>query len=259
MQPSEPTWKDVVIEALDKLGGEAHLRDINAAVEGHPKTATNPTWRDTIRRVVRQYTVFESVPPERSGVYRLVDIVPPPLGPQGLDARDDDTNHDVAQGMLATLGRLYGYETFVPASDQTARTFQGRRLGEVVSIRDCSAVFPSRNLPRVRQIDVLWFDEDDDGLYPVYAFEVEHTTNVRDGMDRLLKIPARFPARLFVVGPGEKAEARFEQLLGQVPLSRYRHRFIFRSYPQLEHLYSAATEHSSRRDAFGIVERFARE
>ena len=85
MQPTELTWKDIVVEALRSLGGEAHLRDINAAVEDHPKTATNPTWRDTIRRVVRQYTVFQPVPPERSGVYRLVDIVPPPLGPQGLD------------------------------------------------------------------------------------------------------------------------------------------------------------------------------
>lgn len=46
------TWKDIVKDALLKLGGQGHLSEINKVVEGHPKTKTNPTWRDTIRRVV---------------------------------------------------------------------------------------------------------------------------------------------------------------------------------------------------------------
>ena len=258
MQLAELTWKDVVAEALRDLGGEAHLRDISERVATHPKTATNPTWRDTIRRVVREYRVFEPVPPARSGVYRLVETVAPAPQAQTIDGADEEINHSIAQGMLVSLGRLYGYETFVPASDQTMRSFQGEKLGQLVSVRDCASVFPSRNLPRIKQIDVLWFDEDDDGLFPVYAFEVEHTTRVRDGMDRMLKIPARFPARLFVVGPGPREEELFERLLGQAPLSLYRHKFAFRHYSQLEGLYNLATKHDAKRDEFGLVERSAR-
>ena len=258
MQPSELTWKDVVAEALRDLGGEARLRDINERVASHPKTDTNPTWRDTIRRVVRQYAMFEPVPPARSGVYRLVEIPAPVPQAQTIDGADEEVNHSIAQGMLVSLGRLYGYETFVPASDQTMRSFQGEKLGQLVSVRDCAPVFPSRNLPRIRQIDVLWFDEDDDGLFPVYAFEVEHTTRVRDGMDRLLKIPARFPARLFVVGPSDREEQLFERLLGQAPLSQYRRKFVFRRYQQLEKLYNLATQHGAERDEFGLLERAAR-
>lgn len=65
------TWKDVVQQALRRLGGEASLAVINAEVAGHPKCATNPTWRDTIRRVVRQYKIFEPLDPsKRTGIYR---------------------------------------------------------------------------------------------------------------------------------------------------------------------------------------------
>ena len=258
MQPTEITWKDVVAEALRDLGGQAHLRDISERVATHPKTATNPTWRDTVRRVVREYRLFEPVPPARSGVYRLVETATPAPQAQTIDSADEEVNHSIAQGMLVSLGRLYGYETFVPAFDQTARSFQGEKLGQLVSVRDCASVFPSRNLPRIRQIDVLWFDEDDDGLFPVYAFEVEHTTRVRDGMDRMLKIPARFPARLFVVGPSDREEQLFERLLGQAPLSQYRRRFAFRRYHQLERLYNLATRHGAERDEFGVLERAAR-
>ena len=58
MAADKLTWKDVVAEALGELGGEAHLSDINAKIEGHPKTKTNPTWQDTIRRVVREYKIL---------------------------------------------------------------------------------------------------------------------------------------------------------------------------------------------------------
>jgi len=71
--PSETTWKEVVRDALQELGGQGHLNDINRLVKNHPKTKTNPTWKDTIRRVVRQYTIFEPILPARSGLYRLVE------------------------------------------------------------------------------------------------------------------------------------------------------------------------------------------
>lgn len=258
MEAAELTWKEVVAQALRDLGGQAHLREINERVEGHPKTATNPTWKDTIRRVVRQYRIFEPVPPERSGIYRLVDLEPPTPQAQGIDSRDEEVNHGIAQGMLVSLGRLYGYDTFVPLRDQTTRFFQGQRLGDLVSIRDCTEVFQSRNIQKIREIDVLWFAGDDDGLFPVYAFEVEHTTRLHDGMDRLLKIPERFPTQFFVVAPGDREEQLFQRLLDQAPLRRYRHRFLFRRYSQLEYLYNAAASHSRLRDDFGVVEKFRR-
>ncbi|NLO74285.1 MAG: hypothetical protein GX100_09300 [candidate division WS1 bacterium] len=202
--------------------------------------------------------MFEPVPPARSGVYRLVETEIPAPQVQSMDGADEEVDHSIAQGMLVSLGRIYGYETFVPRFDQTTRHFQDEPLSNLVSVRDCASAFPSRNLSKIRQIDVLWFDEDEEGLFPVYAFEVEHTTRVRDGMDRLLKIPARYPAQLFVIGPGDREEQLFRQLLEQAPLRQFRHKFVFRRYDELERLYNLAAEHGTQRDAFGVIERQGR-
>ena len=97
MKRQQPTWKEVVAEALAELGGEAHLSQIYDQVQGHAKTATNPTWQDTIRRVVRQYRVFEPVPPNRSGIYKLVDLETPPPQSQDIDSEDPEINHGIVQ------------------------------------------------------------------------------------------------------------------------------------------------------------------
>ncbi|GFP37363.1 hypothetical protein HKBW3S44_01043, partial [Candidatus Hakubella thermalkaliphila] len=47
MDKQKLTWKAVVRDALLELGGQGHLSEINKIVEGHPKTKTNPSWRDT--------------------------------------------------------------------------------------------------------------------------------------------------------------------------------------------------------------------
>ena len=255
MNEQRLTWKDVVRDALSTLGGEAHLSEINKQVEGHPKTRTNPTWRDTIRRVVRQYKMFEPVPPERSGIYKLVEEEIPETGPQAF-SEEPETNHGIAQGMLVVLGKIYGYETYVPPRDQTIRKFQGKPLSDFVTVSDCTNIFSgSRNLPKIREIDTLWFDEDDDGLFPSYAFEVEETTGVKSGLDRLLKIPRRYLVGFYIVAPSTKEKELFERYVNQTPFRGFKDRFSFRYYQELEEFYNLALEHYDHREQFGIVER----
>ncbi len=106
--------------------------------------------------------------------------------------------------MLVTIGKIYGYETYTPPHDQTIRTFQGEPIRDFVTVSDCTDIFRGPNLAKIREIDALWFDEDDYELFPVYAFEVEETTKVKSGLDRLLKIPRRFPTQFFIIGPSVK-------------------------------------------------------
>lgn len=249
------TWKDVVRDALAELGGEAHLSEINKQIERHPKTRTNPTWRDTIRRVVRQYKIFEPVPPERSGIYKLVEEIPAEIGPQTF-TQEPEIDHGIAQGMLVTLGKIYGYETYAPPRDQTIRIFQGKPLSDFVTVSDCTNIFSgSQNLPKIREIDALWFDEDDDGLFPTYAFEVEETTGVKSGLDRLLKIPRRYLASLYIIAPSTKEKELFDRYVNQTPFRGFKDRFSFRYYQELEEFYNLAVEHYDHREQFGIVER----
>ncbi len=253
-QTPEKTWKDVVREALQELGGEGHLKQINRILKAHPKTRSNPTWKDTIRRVVRQYAIFEPVPRARSGVYRLVEEPEVHTDPQTMSGAEED-DHGIAQGMLLALGRLYGYETFAPAPDRTTRTFQGQPLSQLASVTDCSDFCGPSSLRRVRQIDTIWLAEDNDGVFPIYAFEVEHTTKVRSGMDRLVEIPERYSAKLFVIAPGAEEQRKFEALITQNRFRRFRDRMSFRNYAELETLYNDAVRHDESRSSFGVSPR----
>jgi hypothetical protein len=246
----ELTWKDLVRDAIKDLGGQARLSEINQQIKGHPKTRTNPTWKHTIRRVVRQYSIFEPVPPDRSGIYRLVEK------PELPEPRAEQATHGNVQGMLLRLGRLYGYETFAPAPDIQARSFQGRPLGDYTTVNDCSGFCPNKlSLARVRQIDAIWLREDNQGLYPAYAFEVENTTKVRSGMDRLTEIPERYPVPLFIVARGDDEKRLFEKLKEQSRYGRFRERFKFRTYDQLGELFIAAVQHDEVRESFGVSPR----
>lgn len=254
MNKQQSTWKDVVKDALLELGGQGHLSEINKIVEGHPKTKNNPTWRDTIRRVVRQYKIFEPVPPTRSGIYKVTEEVYIKPEAQTFTERPH-IDHGIAQGMLVTVGRIYGYETYVPPHDQTIRNFQEKPLRDFVSVADCTEIFKGPNLSKIREIDVLWFDEDDYGLFPIYAFEVEETTRVKLGLDRLLKIPRRYPTQFFIVGPSAKEKDLFDQYINQTPFRDYKDRFSFKFYKQLEELYNSALVHNEQRGKFGVAER----
>lgn len=186
----------------------------------------------------------------------MVPLSVPEPEPVVLPGSSPEVDHAMAQGMLVTLGSIYGYETFVPKTDQTIRSYGGRTLANVVSVRDCDEVLQSANIARIREIDVMWFAEDEDGLYPVCAFEVEHTTRVKEGLDRLLKIPARYASKLFVVGPGAATEALFANLLRTEPFRTHSGRFAFRSYEQLQSVHNAAVDHRKARDSFGVAERW---
>jgi hypothetical protein len=157
--------------------------------------------------------------------------------------------------MLVTLGKIYGYETYVPTHDQTIRNFQGKPLSDFVTVSDCTDIFRGPNLAKIREIDALWFDEDDYGLFPVYAFEVEETTKVKSGLDRLLKIPKRFTTKFFIVGPSTKERDLFDKYVSQTPFRDFRSRFLFKLYKELEELYNSALVHNEQQEHFGVIER----
>ncbi len=255
MREEKYTWKEIVKNALKELGNQGHLSEINKIVARNPiakiKIANNPTWQATIRRVVRQYRIFE---PLGKGVYRLSEEISIKPEPQEF-TKELEINHGIAQGMLLTLGKIYGYETYTPPRDQTIRTFQNRLLRDFVTVSDCTNIFKGPNLSKIREIDALWFNEDDYGLFPSYAFEVEETTKVKSGLDRLLKIPTRFQCRLFVIGPSNNEKKLFEKYICQTPFRNFKDRFQFKLYIELERLYNSALKHCEYREQFGIIER----
>lgn len=61
--------------ALAEIGSSGHLDAIYSKIEGHPKTETNPTWRDTVRRTLQQYSIFYQKE-KGSGIWYLKEEKP---------------------------------------------------------------------------------------------------------------------------------------------------------------------------------------
>ena len=229
------TWKELVADALQQLGGEASLKDITAKLASNPKRPNTATWQATIRRVVRQYSIFEPFATHGGQAgYRLVELPSPP--PQS-DAKDDP--HGEQQGMLLELGRLCGYETFTNATDKTIRRFRGKPLTGFATVRNDADDLLALPLSKMRDTDVMWMAEDSEGLYPRYAFEVENSTKVKSGLLRLLKIPERFHTSLFVIGHGDEEAKLFERYLRDSPFRQHAHRFNFFRYAEVAEFYQS--------------------
>lgn len=232
MQPI--TWKQLVAGALQELGGEASLKEITAKIEKNPNRPQTATWNATIRRVVRQYNVFQPFKTANGEAgYRLVEL--PKLSSAPVGKEDP---HGEQQGMLLELGRLCGYETFTNATDKTIRRFRGESLANFATVRDADELL-ALPLEKMRNTDVMWMAEDSEGLYPRYAFEVEHSTKVKDGLLRLLKIPERFRTELYVIGPGKDEANLFNRYLQDAPFRQYANRFHFFQYSDVADFYQS--------------------
>lgn len=246
---STHTWKELVAEALRELGGEASLRDITKKLERHPNRPQTPTWNATIRRVVRQYRIFEPVK-TTAGLagYRLVELAPAELPALG---KIDDP-HGEQQGMLLKLGAICSYETFTNLTDRTIRTFQGQSISDFATVRNDAQSLATLPLDKVRTTDVMWMTDDSEGLYPRYAFEVEESTKVRSGLIRLLRIPERFQTQLFIIGPSEKEAELFERHVRDAPFRQHAHRFRFVRYTEVSDFYKCGVDFGQHRKNWGI-------
>jgi|SRR5438094_2248019 len=86
-----------------------------------------------------------------------------------------------------------------------------------------------------REIDVIWFNEEEN---PKYCFEVEHTTDIVHGLDRMIQLQHLY-AKIVIVAPEER-RTKYESLLDRVQYRRNRDRIRFISYDELANLFESA-------------------
>lgn len=243
----ERTWKDVVVEALQQLGGQASLKEITELAQQDPKAEFNSKVREKVRQVVRAYKIFETVE-EGSGIYRLV----PEVATQDLNQEASTKSiTDEIQGKLLYIGRVSNYETFAPADDRVKRQFAGHRLEHYVSVRDLSEHprLKKEEVDIIERIDVLWLAEHDGDLLPRFAFEIENATKVLTGLNRLLRIPSLFQTRLFIVGDDERQRKRFDEHLGGPTFKARADRFKFRHFDEVRQLFEVSQTYDEARTA----------
>jgi hypothetical protein len=124
------------------------------------------------------------------------------------------TAHEMAQAALLELGNILGYDTYTsdPSKDPGDQFYEvvdlegykgviRRPLGQIATPDKIPDFAPKRILDSAKDIDVIWFKDD----LPVVCFEVEHTTNVKQGLLRQFQVSRLVQnARFYVIAPEEQ-------------------------------------------------------
>jgi hypothetical protein len=189
-------------------------------------------------------------------IYNQVDIgsvVSPQAAAQGLSI-EDVRRHAQMQVALIRIGQQLGFRTYVAANDQHLKV-------EGVHIRDMDSVVQSLSSEQVlgsyasaqsagRLIDCIWFRN---GRLMPAVIEVEHSTGVRSGLDRMLTFhntgPALRDIRWTIVAPDED-RSKVISICQEQQFRPLAPRFF--SYSAVEELYSLV----QRRKPLGITDEF---
>jgi hypothetical protein len=167
---------------------------------------------------------------------------PPKIVPTSKIAID---SHEAAEYYLLELGKMLG---FLPYTVDQSKTFGSKTLGEVAVMLNIPSFAGEGIMKTVKEIDVIWFDQDEN---PRMCFEVEHTTDIVHGLERLIQLQNVY-AKFFIVAPEEK-RPKFEDLTThRYPYRRLRDRFKFISYDELAQFYEATVPfYESKTRLFG--------
>jgi len=143
--------------------------------------------------------------------------------------------HEGAQKVLVELGNILGFDTYVPPEDRN-KIVEGRRLGELTTLKELPQFTYPRLLDTVKHIDVIWFKEE----FPVFCFEVEESTDVTKGLLRLYQI-RQLNVQPIIVGP-ESRRSKFLTEIEKDPFYHIKKRYRFISYDELSRLLELARE-----------------
>jgi len=158
-----------------------------------------------------------------------------------LETSNEITAHSDAQLLLLKIGVMLGYDTYSPNKSNEAF---GEKLQDHITLNQIPTRFLGELVSIIKEIDVIWFKEE----VPKCAFEVEHTTKFGNGFQRLYQLNP-LSAKLFIVSLS-KNYYLFEKFINSDPYYKYKNRFYFRSYKQLEDYFKTVSEFSAINDVF---------
>ena len=150
--------------------------------------------------------------------------------------------HEEVEYFLIQLGNMLGYSTYTADPSKIAK---GKMLSEFAPLRDIPEFTGQRDRNSAKEIDVIWFDNDEN---PKLCMEVENTTNVTSGLNRLYQLK-QFDINFVIVAPEEK-RPKFVIEIDKAPYRSIRERYKFMSYEELIRLYNSAKDFVEKKQQF---------
>lgn len=225
---------EAVIQTLEKLGGQATFGELNQEVfkieECEWKTKTPFA---SIRRIVQTRPEIVRI---RPGLWALRSFQKKlGLSEYGKSAPETpksiEENHSYFQGIIARLGNIKGYSTFIPNQDKN-HVFVNKTLSEIRSISEIPMFSHPEIVKRSGTVDIIWFNS---RKMPSSFFEVEHSTDIQNSLLKFCDLQD-FSSRMFIVAD-ERRHKEYEakiQLSGFVDIKK---RVEFLGYGNLIRLY----------------------
>ena len=187
------TQNKQVVEAMERCGGYATFAELNQCVDTSSWQTMTPA--ATIRRIVQTHPkLFYRIVPGQWGLVsqrRRIEGA-------GTDCRNREYTHGYYQGLLVDIGNAEEYKTFVPAQDRN-REYQHRKLGDFATLPKIYEFANSRLMRKAKTVDAIWFN---DREMPHSFFEVEHTTDIQNSLDKFFELQD-FNSRFFIVSARE--------------------------------------------------------
>ncbi len=191
---------EAVILAMKQNGGYATLGQLYQTAPKIPGSEWGTkTPFASIRRIVQQHNEFFKVRPglwaltsEKEKVLRL-------FSGDRTQPKEREYSHYFFQGLVAEIGNLKGFQTFVPAQDKN-KPYARQKLGEVASLSKFYEFTYNEVLRKAQTIDVSWFNI---RKYPNSFFEIEHSTDIYNSLLKFVELQD-FRTNFYIVADSQR-------------------------------------------------------
>ncbi len=145
--------------------------------------------------------------------------------------------HSDAEGVLLEIGNMLKFDTYVAKEDRK-KNFNRKPLGEIALLEDVPAFSYKYIVDIAKHIDVIWFREE----FPLFCFEVEESTPVTNGLNRLADLE-KFKASMFIVGSEEKKN-KYKKEINRYSFRNIKKNTKFLDYNKLEEFYKITKKYT---------------
>ncbi|HXG07746.1 MAG TPA: hypothetical protein VNI77_10530 [Nitrososphaera sp.] len=169
---------EAVLQTMEKLGGQATLAELYAEVMKIKECKWNTkTPFASIRRIVQTRPEIFRI---RPGLWALKSYKHKLEVAEERDTTSTaiEQSHSYYQGILATIGNLRGFLTFIPNQDKKKLCVK-KPLAEIRTLDEVPNFSYETFVRRCGTIDVSWFNV---RRMPHSLFEVEHSTDFQNSL-----------------------------------------------------------------------------
>ncbi|MBN2830191.1 MAG: hypothetical protein JXR56_07720 [Candidatus Cloacimonetes bacterium] len=228
-----------VIQVMKENGGYATLGFLNQHVDVAEWITKTPY--ASIRRIVQDDRFFFKI---RPGLWALneykKDILDRfEISDNTKSIENEKFSHTYFQGLIVEIGKLKGFETYIPTQDRN-KLFLTKTLSEIA---DSTVIYDftyPEIVSRAKTIDVIWFHEN---RLPHTFIEVEHTTDFQNSLLKFVDLQYFYSD--FIIAGSNDRKREFESKININVFRAIRSRVKFIDYDNIARTHANLMEKQS--------------